>query len=91
MRVSVQLRVPAVGEGLRWQRSVYLDASPREVVVPFAEMTALGNTPAGPPRVSDIRTLLFVVDRVNAVAGSTGRFVVRDVRFFLPSGDAPPR
>ncbi len=84
MRVSVQVRVPAAGEGLRWHRSVYLDERPREIVIPFAEMTPLGDTPKGPPRVGDVRTLLFVVDLVNAKAGASGRFSVADVRFFAP-------
>jgi hypothetical protein len=84
MRVSVQVRVPAAGEGLRWHRSVYLDERPREVIIPFAEMTPLGDGPKGPPRPGDVRTLLFVVDLVNAKAGARGRFSVADVRFFAP-------
>ncbi len=92
MRVSVQVRVPTSGEGLRWQRSVYLGPEPREVVIPFSEMTALGGaTPAGPPRLDDVRTVLFVVDLVNARRGSAGRFALSDVRFYTGASDQSPK
>jgi hypothetical protein len=89
MRVSVQLRVPTAGEGTRWQRSVYLDQASREVVVPFSEMTPVGETPAGRPRLGDVSTVLFVVDRVNTRSGTSGRFILDEVRFFSP--DSPVR
>ena len=43
-----------------------------------------GYAPKGPPRVGDVRTLLFVVDLVNAKPGASGRFSLGDVRFFSP-------
>ena len=61
MRVSVQARHPQSGE--RWQRSIYLDAEPRDVIVPFAEMTPVGSSGAFDPALAD--TLLFVVDTTN--------------------------
>ena len=48
MRVWVQLRVPG-GEGQRWGRSVYLDATPREVVVLFDGMLPFGRVGSGAP------------------------------------------
>jgi hypothetical protein len=84
MRVSVQLRVPTAGDGLRWQRSVYLDQTPREVLIPFAEMRAVGQSPDPGLHTKDVRALLFVVDAVNTKPASTGRFVVDEVRFFSP-------
>jgi hypothetical protein len=85
MRLSVQVRVLTAGEGLRWQRSIYLDRNPREVVVPFGEMTAVGETPKGAPHLSTVGTVLFVADRVNTRPGSTGHFVIDDVRFYSPA------
>ncbi len=84
-RVSVQIRIPTAGEGLRWHRSVYLDASPREIAVPFAEMTALGAARHETLRLSAVRTILFVVDRVNSLPNSSGRFTIGNVRFSSPS------
>jgi hypothetical protein len=88
MRVSVQLRVPTAGDGLRWRRSIYLEPNPREVFIPFSETVAVGDTPPGPPRLSDVRAVLFVVDLVNAVAGSSGHFELKDVRFYAPRAAA---
>ena len=42
MRISVQARHPQSGD--RWQRSIYLDAEPRDVIVPFDEMTPVGSS-----------------------------------------------
>ena len=44
-------------------------------------MTALGETPREPPWFSAVRTVLFVVDRVNSRPGSGGHFSLNDVRF----------
>jgi hypothetical protein len=80
MRVSVQLRAPKGHDGERWQRSVYLDATPRDLVVPFDDMRPTADTRVGQPLVGGIDTLLFVVDRVNAPAGAAGAFTVSNVR-----------
>lgn len=90
MRVSVQLRMPAPGDGYRWQRSVYLDRTVREVVIPFSDMRAVGATLAALPDLGGIRTVLFVVDTVNTRLGSAGRFALDEVRFFSPD-TTPPR
>jgi hypothetical protein len=71
MRLSVQLRVPE-GDGLRWQRSVYVDATPRAVEVPFSEMRAVERGQDARLDPSRVNTLLLVVDSVNAVPGSAG-------------------
>jgi hypothetical protein len=72
MRLSLQLRVPE-GKGLRWQRSVYLDLTPRTVVVPFSEMRAIEGGPGSRLDVQRADTLLLVVDTVNTVPGSEGQ------------------
>jgi hypothetical protein len=86
MRLSVQLRIPTAGEGKRWQRSVYLDQTVREVVVPFAELVPVGPSGMGPPDLVAVRTVLFVVDTVNARPDASGRFFLEDVRFFSEDG-----
>jgi hypothetical protein len=68
MRLSVQLRLP---DGRRWQRSVYLDETSREIIVPLEEMTSV----AGGGRRAHIEradALLFVVDTVNTPPGTAG-------------------
>ena len=76
MRVSVQARHPK--SGARWQRSVYLDTEPRDVVVRFAEMTPVGGQGAFDPALAD--TLLFVVDTINTSPGTTGSFTLENLR-----------
>jgi hypothetical protein len=78
MRVSVQVRRPSTGD--RWQRSVYLDQRALDIVIPFAEMTAVGQNGNAPFTPSDIDTILFVVDTTNTAPGSAGRFTVSDLR-----------
>jgi hypothetical protein len=80
MRLSVQLRAPKGRDGERWQRSVYVDSTPRDVVVPFDDMRATGDTASPRAAVAAIDTLLFVVDRTNAAPGTAGRFRVSNVR-----------
>ena len=68
MRLSVQLRLP---DGRRWQRSVYLDETAREIVVPMAAMTSVtGGTRR--MHLERANALLFVVDTVNTSPGTAG-------------------
>ena len=71
MRLSVQLRVPQ-GTDLRWERSVYLDATLRSHRP--TRRTAAGCRRSKQQRVDLARvdTLLLVVDTVNATPGSAG-------------------
>jgi hypothetical protein len=71
MRLSVQLRAPD-GEGLRWQRSVYVDRMPRAALVPLAAMAPIEGGPGSRLDLSRVNTLLLVVDTVNATPGSAG-------------------
>lgn len=91
MRISVQVRIPNGAEGERWRRSVYLDSTVREVVVPFSSMLSTDHGPNVKltPRLGEVRTVLFVVDTVNARPGTSGRFVLDEVRLFSP--DLPSR
>jgi hypothetical protein len=81
MRVSVQLRVPGAGDGERWQRSVYLDQTPRDVTIRFEDMKPRGVTGNVRPAIDRVASVLFVVDTVNAGVGSNGQFVIDDVRY----------
>jgi hypothetical protein len=76
MRVSVQARHPK--SGARWQRSIYLDAEPRDVIVKFAEMTPVGAEGAFDSALAD--TLLFVVDETNTLPGTAGSFTLENLR-----------
>ena len=76
MRISVQARHPQSGN--RWQRSIYLDSQPRDVIVQFAEMTPVGPGPTFDPSLAD--TLLFVVDTTNTLPGTEGSFTLENLR-----------
>ena len=76
MRVSVQARRPA---GDRWQRSVYLDQSGRDVIIPFNEMMPVGASDLFKFNPADIDTVLFVVDTTNTAPGTSGSFTLSDL------------
>jgi len=83
MRISIQMRVPD-GGGLRWQRSVYVDATPRALEVPFSEMRAIEGGRDARLDLARVNTLLLVVDTVNAVPGSSGECWVGPVSVLRP-------
>jgi hypothetical protein len=74
MRISVQFRG---GEGdaavERWQRSVYVDTVDQERTVYFDDLMPLGVTHTFKAPLPAIRNILFVVDRTNTKAGTSGR------------------
>ena len=78
MRLSVQLRTSASGR--RWQRSVYLSAVPAEQSVAFREMTPADPDHSAPLDAAAVDAILFVVDTVNAVPGSSGHAWISQVR-----------
>ena len=84
MRISVQVRTSPGGEGLRWRRSVYLDETPRDVLVAFGDMTPAAPGAAGSPPVRDLRAVLFAVDAVNTRPGSSGQVTLGHLRFVSP-------
>jgi hypothetical protein len=75
-RISVQARRPRSGE--RWQRSVYLDATFREVVVALSDMRPVDAGGRFDPRLVD--TVLFVVDTVNTMPGTGGSLWIGDLQ-----------
>jgi hypothetical protein len=75
MRVSVQVRAPAATpreEPPRWRRSIYVDATPREVTVALADMTPAPPTRDPHPSPGSLRGLLFVVDTDHTLPGDAG-------------------
>ena len=81
MRLSVQLRVPSGPAGERWQRSVYLDTTPRQLVIDFDDLRPRGTTTRARPELSMVQSVLFVVDTVNADIGASGQVWIDDVRY----------
>jgi hypothetical protein len=81
MRLSVQLRESAGEADYRWQRSVYLDTSPRDVVVYLDDIRPVGTTPRDRPTLDRVNAILFVVDTVNTPLGGSGRIWIDDVRY----------
>jgi hypothetical protein len=81
LRLSVQLPVPAGAAGERWHRSVYLDMTPRPVTVYFDDLRSSGPTSRPSPDLAAVRSVLFVVDTVNANVGASGQIWIDDVRY----------
>jgi hypothetical protein len=77
MRISVQLRFSPNDD--RWVKSVYLDTAEREITIDGDELRAADQSgerlPTGVPR-----SILFVVDLVNARPGSQGTFSIQSIR-----------
>lgn len=81
MRMSVQLRTATAGGDERWHRSVYLDQTPRTIEVFFDQFRPLGSTRVAAPVLSDVQSLLFVVDTVNTKIGSNGQIWIDDIKY----------
>jgi len=75
--MAIQLRAPH-GAGDRWARSVYLDETPRPITVYFNEMVSVGSEGAA-PRLTDVDSLLFVIDSVNTTLGTNGQVWIDDL------------
>ena len=81
MRVSVQLRFKP--DDRRWVKSVYLGPEERDVTIRLAEMRSAEQGRAPMPLVSTARSILFVVDLVNAQPGASGSLTIGDLRTSL--------
>jgi hypothetical protein len=91
MRVSVQIRRPRGSQGERWQRSVYLDETPRLITVFFSEMTPTGPTETWKADLSQADSLLLVVDTVHTDPGATGTIWVESPRLERQAASARAR
>jgi hypothetical protein len=81
MRLAVQVRaVFPDAHTERWRRSVFVDATDREYVIPFDDMRPVGVTTTGSVPVSALHNVLFVVDTTNTATRTSGQVWLRNVR-----------
>jgi hypothetical protein len=88
MRLSVQVRVPGGADGQRWQRSVYVDSTPREVVVDLADMQPVDRRTALRPVSARVQSILLVVDTVNTRPGTSGEITILNAKVVRGKGDS---
>jgi len=69
LRISVQLRA---GQS-RWARSVFVDTVNQPHVIPFDDFRGVDEAAPGRVPVSDVKTVLFVIDTTNTKPGTSGR------------------
>ena len=84
MRVALQLRASGRDNPPRWQRSAYLDPTPRDVSVRFADATpvvGLNASAGGPLPAASIGALMFVVDTNHTKPGARGMITISDVAY----------
>jgi hypothetical protein len=72
LRLSLQVRLPVGPDGLRFRKSIYLDETPRTVIVPLQDMQPVERTTTQRPIVAHVQEMLVVMDTVNTAAGSEG-------------------
>jgi hypothetical protein len=80
VRISVQLRYPENG-GVRWARSVYLDATPRDVAIRLDEMVPADRQTGRTPPLPSATSLLFVADLTNARPGDANTLRIANAGF----------
>lgn len=78
MRVWLQLRTPD-GGGHRWGTSVYLDQTPREVVVPFDALLPIDRQADMRVPLDRVSALLAVIDTVHTRPGATGAIRIQSL------------
>jgi len=71
MRIWVQLRTPDDG-GRRWGSSIYLDETPRQVTLPFAQFLSIDRAAGAAVPLDAVTALLLVADTVHARPGDRG-------------------
>jgi hypothetical protein len=77
VRLSVQLRASGDHDPPRWRRSVYLDESPRQPTIAFAEMTPVPPNRAATP--TSVGALLLVLETTNTAPGTAGEIVFSEI------------
>ena len=85
MRVSVQVRLLG---GQRWRRSVYVDATARPIAVTLQEFEPAEANSVLRPTAARIRSLLFVIDTLNAVPGTRGTLTLESIALSKAPADA---
>jgi hypothetical protein len=90
MRLAVQVRMPGGSDGRRWQRSVYLDATPRSFDLALGDFDPVGPATSLRPIVAKLQGILFVVDTVNTRPGASGTVWLTGVTLALGNPSQEP-
>jgi len=78
MRISVRVR--SIGPPAEhWQRSIYVDDTPREHTIDFDDLRPVEVVGTPHPDPANIHDILFVVETTNSRPGSTGQLWLRNV------------
>lgn len=80
MRLSIQLREPRPGEGLRWRHSAFIDGTPQVVSLPIDQFRPIRPASGAIP-LDRLHALLLVTDTVNGRPGDVRRVTVHRVRW----------
>ena len=72
MRLSVQIRLRNNPNGARWQRSIYVDETPRPISVAVRDLEKVETSSTLRPIVARLHAVLFVVDTLNTLPGTDG-------------------
>jgi hypothetical protein len=83
MRISLQLRLPGGTDGRRWRRSVYLGEAPSDISIRLEEFEPVEPYTSQRPVVAPVQSLLFVVDTLNTLPGTSGSFWISNVQLVL--------
>jgi hypothetical protein len=81
LRLSVELRAAGQDDPPRWQRSVYLDRTPRTVTILFSDFRPVDRPLAGPVPLSSIGALLLAIDANNTLPGTSGEIVFSEIAY----------
>jgi hypothetical protein len=60
---------------------VFLDPTPRTISIHFDDVTPRGRTERRRPTMSDVNSVLWVVDTVNTALGGSGEIWIDDVKY----------
>jgi hypothetical protein len=71
-RLWVQIRAPGDGGGERWGRSFYVDQTLRTVEFLFSDLRPLGGVHGDKPSLDRMDSVLFVIDTLNTLPGTSG-------------------
>lgn len=85
MRVSVQVRLLG---GQRWRRSVYVDTTARAIAVSLQDFEPAGVSSILRPTAARVRSLLFVIDTLNATPGTRGTLTLESIALSKAPADA---
>ena len=85
MRVSVQVRLLG---GQRWRRSVYVDETARSFAVVLQDFEPAEASSILRPTAARIKSLLFVIDTLNASPATRGTLTLESIGLSKASADA---